>query len=386
MLHLPQRRRLAFTVPEVLAVVAVIAIILSIILPALGRSKEAAHAARCASNLHQLHIAYHSQKTEAKARITTTLNAYTWQGQLRPYLSDGSALFCPMQGVGSGNAASNSGTAGTAVSAPGNPGAPPDAASQLYLKVFSGNTYLYDMAMEEGPLCRRVDKQMTDAQIDALWVGHPNALAARGPIKNYRNNLPGNVYSYLLCFEDIRPNGGDRDYEDVVFQIDEVDDGIRISYLYDGAGYWFEMWKRDGTLVWPHMDTNGQTKPGTAGTYTGAPGQAGAPDAHTPGTGASSIIPGGLTSYGMSLAANLLTRGGGKNVILLLDYTRHTAQCTSTTGLDPWTDWLKPNGIPNFARHYEKANVLYTDGGVRLLDPASIDPKISQYRTDHWVP
>ena len=38
-------------------------------------------------------------------------------------------------------------------------------------------------------------------------------------------------------------------------------------------------------------------------------------------------------------------------------------QCTSATGLDPWTDWLKPNGIPNFARHYEKANVLYTDGG-----------------------
>jgi prepilin-type N-terminal cleavage/methylation domain-containing protein/prepilin-type processing-associated H-X9-DG protein len=52
-----RKRRLAFTLVEMLVVIAVILILVMILLPALGRSKEAGRAARCASNLRQLQLA-----------------------------------------------------------------------------------------------------------------------------------------------------------------------------------------------------------------------------------------------------------------------------------------------------------------------------------------
>jgi prepilin-type N-terminal cleavage/methylation domain-containing protein len=51
------RRRRAFTIPEMLAVVAIIVIIISILLPALGKARKSAYIAVCASNEHQIGMA-----------------------------------------------------------------------------------------------------------------------------------------------------------------------------------------------------------------------------------------------------------------------------------------------------------------------------------------
>lgn len=94
-----------FTVPELLAVVAVIMIVMSILLPSLGRGRDVARKAICASNLHQQGVAMinytiNTQHYPGHAAAMNGHIAAVWPTRMRLY-GDGVGMFnCPSAPTG----------------------------------------------------------------------------------------------------------------------------------------------------------------------------------------------------------------------------------------------------------------------------------------------
>lgn len=360
------RTRKGFTLPEMLAVIAIIMIVISLLLPAFKKSRRSVYTTICQTNLHQIHIAFTNRKAESRTSTSVRYpDPYAWPRDLAPYTHDNSLFICPEQGVpaGAGGGSTNHyspnddyATAGT---------------ESLYLKVFSGTNYLYDMTLVEGPLCWRVDVTTSDAEIAAMWAAHPGHIPR---IIGYRDQLPSEGNPYVLCFEDLRPNGGDKDYEDVVLEIKEVDEGVHIKYLYDGAGYNFDL-MQGNKVIWKNMDNNGQTPVGTSTETVNLASD------NPGGGGAVFTAPSG---YGMNTAI-LDLQHGGRNVVFMMDYVRTAARGSGAPeGWDPWNDWTRENGDYFFARHHQKANVMWMDGSVQLTIPDEINPAISSNRDKYW--
>ena len=111
--------------------------------------------------------------------------------------------------------------------------------------------------------------------------------------------------------------------------------------------------------------------------------------------GASVEIKGkGIASYGINTVGDQVLPGtGGK--ILILDYDVITAAGSpydetgdraSQLAKDWQPDPNNPSNGPHFARHMRKANVLFTDGSVKLMPIANIHPSIPKNCAQYWDP
>ena len=96
----PDSRR-AFTLIELLVVIAIIAVLAALLLPALGRAKESARSAACASNIRQIGIASSLYSLDATGNFPSFRNwLYTKPGDLTtgrlfPYLKSKPVYLCP---------------------------------------------------------------------------------------------------------------------------------------------------------------------------------------------------------------------------------------------------------------------------------------------------
>lgn len=100
-------RRHGFTIVELLVVVAIISLLIAILLPAMGKAKEQAFRASCASSERQLHFAMVAYGQDHHDIVTMSLNEADLRGYLPPKgpgTSNGSGVDlhyrgCPSKGL-----------------------------------------------------------------------------------------------------------------------------------------------------------------------------------------------------------------------------------------------------------------------------------------------
>ncbi len=289
-----KRPRDGFTLIELLVVIAIIAMLVSILLPSLTKAKAMAKKAVCASNLFHIGRAMEMHRSDSR---TGTVSAYGWGSTVLRY-SAPEILLCPE------DEDPHTGMAGTTVEV-----------------INTG----YDMPLEEGPFTKleRIDRD-----------------------------------SYRLNFEDIRPGGGDMDFNDLVLRIDEQPDGqVKVTIEQKNAGYKFNLVTPDGEVL---MERLGKHK------------------------GESVMVPAGLASFGMNSLASTFTDDTRRDLLLAMDYEKMIA-AGAGAGTDDWSDWDEGDRY-EFARHLGECNVLWLDTSVRSMNPETFHPDLGSQSERYWQP
>lgn len=337
--------RTGFSLIEMLVTIAIIVLVVALAMPALQAARRAARSAQCINNLHQLHVGYYNREIEEDAPNIPDIVPASWPGMLFEYMGqDNDILFCPEDELSVGL---NGGI------------------GDYYLDVFNAwpNGFLYSMPLEPDPLTFYVDRHTTDTAI--LTEVDPDITPAE------LDSIPEG--SYRFYFEDLRPHGGDRDFRDVVLQIDPAPGGVNVTYIQDRAGYRFNFVAPDGTVIWENMDNGGTVQPGA---------------------GSTTFVSAGLSSYGMNEAAPRMddTR---RNPILLIDYEDVSVKwgmVNIKTGIastvDTWETWEDGDGHMEFARHpNHTANLLFRDGAVEAGgDLGALDVALPANVKRYWDP
>ncbi|MBI1371458.1 MAG: prepilin-type N-terminal cleavage/methylation domain-containing protein [Phycisphaera sp.] len=305
--HTRLTRHVGFTLVELLVTLSIITLLLAMLLPAMKSARKTARTAVCASNLHEIHHAWMDQAIEARQAGTQMIGGWGgWVGVLgRSVVGQTKVFICPEDD---------------------HPAIAPEATIRVLS--FDNATFNYYMPLEVGPLTRMANESGTPGQ-------------------------PG--YSYDMEFEDIRPSGGDMDFNDLVVNVTLLDDGTaKITFVNMSAGYHFYLDDLSGRELLPDL---GRATP------LGA-----------------SVILGGRASYAVN---GLVRRDSDRsNSIFFMDYVEKT---TADPDLDDWSLWLNDEGVPAFGRHpYGQCNVMFRDGSIRLMSPFDIDFDVDNNRDRWW--
>lgn len=313
--------RTAFTIPEMLAVIAVIVIVISILLPALGKGREAAWIAQCASNQHQIRIAIHGNK------MTDGFSSLPGAGRWVFIASNRNAteiLQCP-----AGSAFSDT----------------EDAASQQFDQLYSvqvsgstGTTISYITDIMAGQLA-------TDPQLGRQWHGEF--------IGDFGEH--GTGWIAIAWGQPLDP-----------------EDHMGVSYNDDG-GFLVEFEGTNDATV-HSLDAPGDTSCGSD--HWVCIGEGGADwqgeiimrltgNGHQNQVDPPVKVGSGSAHYGMNNLATDTDHRAGQ--ILLMDYGKTIIRMnTNGSYLDDFDTFFAP-------RHFNKANVMRVDGSVTLMSRGELN-------------
>jgi hypothetical protein len=88
----------------------------------------------------------------------------------------------------------------------------------------------------------------------------------------------------------------------------------------------------------------------------------------------------GVTSYGMNAQIGKVINDAEK--IVALDYPWIVASSGHDWSIDKFAGAVP--GIPVFARHQRRIDVLFTDGSARLKEPYEVNPANPRIQTTFW--
>ena len=340
-----RREGAAFTLVELLVVVSIIALLVAFLVPALSSAKSSARSAMCKSRLHQIGQAYEARAGEQMAGKVSAFRTSGWMSALLPYL-DGKArvLSCP--------------EAGGFVAVP----------VEEQLEVNEYNSVLNYTIRLDGPLAAKMSDTQYQACKSAGYMHHGKALSNYAAYSGYVPDGKDGVVWF--CMEEV-PAGWDgregmqsgdaaRDYEDVRMRVTDNDNGTFDLYFELGSGEVVtDVINVSMNEVLCSIPPGYPRSPMSAGPFEGSLSR---------------------STYGMNIAAGPTRAAPGR--ILVLDYERNIARPT-----DDWTsEKLDPDGdgVPLFARHSGRANVLFEDQSVRPLHPRFIDPVTPSVAGRYW--
>ena len=322
-------RHKAFTLVELLVVIVIIGLLMALLVPSLRGVWSRYNMTRCQTNLSHIYQAFRLRAADEAMGAASAYPVAAWNGVLMPYLEgDISQFFCPETEAVEGT--------------------PTRLITELV--ELSGNSGAYTTQLEPGPYMLKLSVTQYDTASGMGLLGNDNAA------NNINTNHPefntyvpdGQPNIYWLCMED---HGGDWDFKDVMTRVTDNRDGnVKVECISGYTGHTNSLMdKLTGSVLFNTGSNQWSFSPTrTVILETG----------------------GAESSYGMNEYARGVGSAGGK--ILVLDYLRLEAKTT-----DLWTDlFFDPaqSDVPLFARHFEMANILFSDGSVQPKRVDTLNP------------
>jgi prepilin-type N-terminal cleavage/methylation domain-containing protein/prepilin-type processing-associated H-X9-DG protein len=397
--------RCGFTLVELMIVIAIVGILAALLMPAMSSVWEIADDYRCTTNLYFLSQAIAMRRADVGMGSRTELRPLRWPNLLLPYLEDkGETFMCPVPSVFEEPSAvsgdpGDSGTGGTGwdtdfdgASGVGSNSykAYPPLTELAELRLGSGSAY---QPLDAGPWTLKLSEEQALAAIAQGWLGADNSSRT-----HIRDNMDtsfrpgGNPNVYYLCFEDNIATGGDQDFQDTVIRVLDKQNGTYEMTISGATAGRHSLVSKPDRQVLSSLNAGGSNYFQSVVVSVGL-ADADASPSQTPGTSNNSVIvdpdtqsSAGSTilssNYAMNADARYMTYRSGK--LMLMDYYKyisHYSDNWSAPALDPNRD-----GIPNFARHRGRINVLLADGSVQFMDPDELDPLSPKAYDQYWAP
>jgi prepilin-type processing-associated H-X9-DG protein/prepilin-type N-terminal cleavage/methylation domain-containing protein len=350
-----RRNRHAFTLVEMLVVITIIALLVSLLFPAVQAARETGRKAQCATNLHQIGVAYHLFKS--KTPDSRQGLDMTWPSTFSPYLEGQSNVcLCPDDKEG-GSAAGQ--------------------LSQYYCTIAEAGL---KTKLQEGPGAHIFTHQDILTKPPTDCNGNP-AFGMTQPFVNVLNPPPQNLGAsdyYVVGIRDWLPMDHDLD---ICILVDGNESIGSYSFEDPGHGYWHYCLYGPGDQLL--VDNNGTTC-GSKDPNAPRPAWFHRGQAFSLGSARSS-------SYAINSAAARFTQDAHK--ILLVEYCVVVANLAGPSAGDlfaPHPDWSNSPSWTGWgggrARHTGAINVLFADGHVEARAPAAINPLVTSLNREYWMP
>ena len=404
------KRAKAFSLAELLIVIAIIGVLAALLFVSMSEAFRLSERTECVSNLHYLHQAIAMRRSDTLSSQRPAMKVTHWATQwgVLPYVDyNPEVLLCPAQGSTEnevddeefdqewdlGQLADWGGISDDAHNIlKDDPYESVDIADLVAVKVDNNRGGIYYIPFKEGQYCARLSPSQYQRAKSQGLLG--NADSSNNFRDKWHESYSGGGDSSWYCFEDY---GGDWDFKDVMVNVTDNGDGtFNLSLNSGNTGHTNSIVDVPDHRHLASVAANTNAKMLNVGEVdeeteeaVGGYESVANPYQGSQQSGGDEASVTFVTNYGLNAQSSIykensryLSDEPGR--ILLMDYYKPLAMASdvwTSTDLDPNQD-----GVPIFARHDHRINVLFTDGAVKTMHPEEINPATPALQLEYWGP